>query len=120
MGNNKMCHNCKEHHFVKTLHIKDRHCGSIFDGDDTEINLCLNCMDLLDVDESWFDNEQSSIVSETTGLISYINERYITLLINNLPLESQEEILNKPNKYFKEVMSTEDWLEEYKNGFFNL
>ena len=114
-----LCHNCKCGENVEVLPIRNREHGSFFDGDDTEVLLCDKCIELMDVEREWFDNNASSIVYKETGLVTYINERYITILIDSLPIESQENILNRPNKYYDEVMSKEDWIKEYKNGFFD-
>lgn len=114
-----LCHNCKCSENIEVLSIKNREHGSCFDGDNTEILLCDKCIDLMDVEREWFDNDASSIFCKETGLVTYINERYITILIDSLPIESQENILNRPNKYYDEVMSKEDWIKEYKNGFFD-
>lgn len=115
----KLCYNCNCEENIEIFRIKNRGYGSYFDGDDTEIILCEKCIESMDVEPEWFDNDASSIVCQDTNFVTYINERYIAILIDNLPIESQERILNKPNKYYKEVMKKEDWLKEYSNGFFD-
>ena len=115
---------------VVSLEIKDRGYGSEFDSMSFEFELCEDCINELGVNADWFDNE----VNEVYGVIydeqdpivyhknvfAYKNEDNIINIINSLPIEAQERILNQSTLCSPFKMDTEEWIEIYKDGFFTI
>lgn len=114
------CHNCLKQTSINNLEINNRTFGSLFDSLDISINLCNECIDLLGVNTTWFDNKASYSFCDNNGIKSYEFEFKIIKLINSLPIESQEQILNKPNPSLPFKMNRVDWINTYQNGYFNI
>lgn len=117
MKTTKKCYKCGQNKSVKVFEMKDRFYGSKFDNLNFKLNLCDNCVESTNIDSDWFDNELNKV--EDLFIFDYTNEEKIINIINTLPINIQEEILNQPTPCNPFKMDSEEWMKIYSNGFFN-
>ena len=114
----KKCLKCNNEENVKVFEMNGREGGSRFDSMDFTIHLCECCIEEMNVNEEWFNNDINAI--QDLYIFEYHNEDKIIDLINSLPIESQEKILNKPTPSVPYQMDSEEWINIFKDGYFNI
>lgn len=115
-GNNK-CYKCEQNKNVNIFEMNGRFYGSKFDSLNFKIALCDECVKAIGVDRNWFDNDKNKV--EDLFIFDYTNEEKIINIINKLPINMQEQILNQPTSCNPFKMDSEEWMKIYSNGFFN-
>lgn len=117
MNTTKKCNKCGKDKFVKVFEIKDRFYGSKFDSINFKLKFCDSCVESMNIDRDWFDNDKNKV--EDLFIFDYTNEEKIINIINKLPINIQEQILNQPTSCNPFKMDSEEWMKIYSNGFFN-
>ena len=111
----RLCYHCNElqssSEEIHKFEIRDRGYQSEFVDDVFAIQLCKACVDELEIEEAWFDNE----ICFDTVIGSYRYESYILNLVDSFPIYNQEYIYNCYNVALcgfpnDKRVSREDWI----------
>lgn len=109
-----LCYHCNElkqcSEEIHKFEIKDRGYQSEFVDETFTIQLCKHCVDELEIEEEWFDNE--ICFDEVNG--NYRHEWHIINLIESFPIYNQEYIYNCQIVtlcgHIEKRISREDWI----------
>ena len=113
----RLCYYCNQlqnkTHDIQRYTIKNRVGKSLFAHEQFTIQLCKDCVQDLEIDAQWFDNDECYNYMDS----SYCYERYILAMVREMPIENQEYILNSYNALFcshanDKRVSREDWIKD--------
>lgn len=108
----RLCYCCNQLQESSGDLIKHKMSGraymSEFDSMEFTIQLCEQCNADMEVEEEWFDNDES--FDEVTG--QWINEAYIINMVETFPIHNQEYVYNSVNHLCPphDIMDRVEWI----------